>query len=73
MEHELLNYCSILPSTGGLGTLDNISFGTVCIARWDRKWCRAVVVCRSEEESNLVDTVDIRLLDLGKDRDHRRG
>ena len=65
MEHELLNYCSILPSTGGLGT--------VCIARWDRKWCRAVVVCRSEEESNLVDTVDIRLLDLGKDRDHRRG
>ena len=37
MEHELLNYCSILPSTGGLGTLDNISFGTVCIAR---KRCR---------------------------------
>ena len=63
MELELSNYYNSLPAAGGLGTLENISCGTVCVTKWNSKWFRAVVVSRSEEESNLVDTVTIRLLD----------
>jgi len=66
MELELSNHYNSLPAAGGLGTLENISCGTVCVTKWNSKWFRAVVVSRSEEESNLVDTVTIRLLDWGK-------
>ena len=65
MELELSNYYNSAPLEGRIGILD-ISCGTVCIAKWNSKWFRAVVMSRSEEENSLVDNVVIRLLDLGK-------
>ena len=64
MELKLFNYYNSMPATG-LGTLENITSGTACVVKWDSKWMRAVVVSRVEEERDLVDTVKIRLLDLG--------
>jgi len=66
MELELSNYYNSLPAAKGLRTMDSISCRTACVTKWNSKWFRAVVVPRSEEESNLADTVTIRLLDLGK-------